>query len=241
MFSLFSQKKSLSESGLFKGAVDNHCHILFGVDDGISRKEDSLKTLQAMEQEGIEEVWFTPHIMEDVPNTTEGLKARFAELCSEYNGSLKLHLAAEYMMDPLFKERLRAGDILTHGGNKVLIETSTFQAPADFKEILWEIISKGYKPILAHPERYLFIDGEKGYRELIDMGVTLQLNYPSLLGFYGSHVRKRAEMLLGKGMYTIAGSDCHRYRVFMQAKELKELGKKTVEALSELMKSGKDQ
>lgn len=239
MFSFFSSKKSISESGIFKGSTDNHCHILYGVDDGIYKKEDAIKTLLAMESEGIKEVWFTPHIMEDVPNTTEKLKARFAELCAEYRGHIKLNLSAEYMMDPLFRERLKAGDLLTHGENYVLIETSTIQAPAEFKEILWEVMSKGYKPILAHPERYMYIDGEKGYRELIEMGVVFQLNYTSLLGFYGDRVRQRAEMLLTKGMYKMAGSDCHRYRRFIDTKEQKKLSKKIVAALGEIMPAGK--
>ena len=81
MFSgLFSRKTSLVGSSLLEGAVDNHSHLLFGVDDGVKTLEEALYILGWMEKRGIRELWLTPHVMEDVPNTTQGLQARFAEL-----------------------------------------------------------------------------------------------------------------------------------------------------------------
>ena len=114
-------------SSLLSGFTDHHSHILPGVDDGVKKMEVSLQVLQRYEEIGIAEVWCTPHIMEDIPNTTEGLKARFAELCAAYQGSIKLHLAAEYMLDGLFEERLEQGDLLTLGGegNQLLVEMET--------------------------------------------------------------------------------------------------------------------
>ena len=85
---LFQRRRSLGESGLLQGAVDNHSHILYGLDDGVKTQEDSLAILRYMEEQGIREVWFTPHIMEDVPNTTEGIRARFEELKAVYEGGL---------------------------------------------------------------------------------------------------------------------------------------------------------
>ena len=83
-------------SSLLHNFTDHHSHILPGVDDGVKKMEVSLKVLERYEQLGIAEVWCTPHIMEDIPNTTAGLQARFAELCEAYQGPIKLHLAAEY-------------------------------------------------------------------------------------------------------------------------------------------------
>ena len=80
-------RKSLQGSGVLKGAADHHSHILWGVDDGIKTPEDSLSVLAYEESLGVTYVWCTPHIMEDVPNTTEALKARFAELEDMYKGS----------------------------------------------------------------------------------------------------------------------------------------------------------
>ena len=74
---------------------DRHCHILFGVDDGVKTLEDSLAVLAYDEEVGIKEVWCTPHIMEDVPNTAGKLTKRFDELKAAYNGNIELHLAAE--------------------------------------------------------------------------------------------------------------------------------------------------
>ena len=106
----FRKKKTLAESGLLHGFTDWHCHLLPGVDDGVRTLDESLAILASYEQQGIRSVWLTPHIMEDIPNTTALLKARFAELITAYQGPLQLHLAAEHMLDGLFEERLRNRD-----------------------------------------------------------------------------------------------------------------------------------
>ena len=129
MLGLFNRLRSLLESGLLKGAVDQHSHILYGLDDGVKLQEDSLAILRFMEEQGVSEVWFTPHIMEDVPNTTEEIRARFEELKAVYEGGLKLHLAAEYMIDTVYEERLADRDLLFHGEETVLVETSAIAPP----------------------------------------------------------------------------------------------------------------
>ncbi|MBR6272579.1 MAG: capsular biosynthesis protein, partial [Bacteroidales bacterium] len=125
--------------------TDYHSHILPGVDDGVKKMEVSLKVLERYEQLGIAEVWCTPHIMEDIPNTTAALKARFAELCEAYQGPVKLHLAAEYMMVALFEERLQQRDLLPLGdkGNQLLVETSYFTPPMDMDALLNQVKQKG--------------------------------------------------------------------------------------------------
>ncbi len=196
------------------GFTDHHSHILPGVDDGVKKMEVSLKVLEQYEQLGIAEVWCTPHIMEDIPNTTDALKARFAELCEAYNGPIKLHLAAEYMMDGLFEERLEKNDLLTLGeeGNQLLVETSYFTPPMDMDMILKEIKRKGYFPVLAHPERYVYMNNKERYEELKSDDIRFQLNLSSLAGAYGPEVRAKARWMLRKNYYNLAGSDLHSLR-----------------------------
>ncbi len=239
MFSLFGKKYSMLSAALLKGATDAHSHILFGVDDGISALEESLETLRFYEEAGLKTLWLTPHIMEDVPNTTEGLRGRFEELKAAYDGRIKLRLAAEYMLDNLFEERLSSGDLLTHGEGYVLVETSTWAPPIDLWGVLEKIKAAGYRPILAHPERYRYM-GMQDYRKLRSLGVALQLNIPSIVGSYGESVRKKASALLRGGFYSMAGSDCHRRRNLASQCGAEVLKKKDIRLLETLLRRSDD-
>ncbi len=196
------------------GFCDWHCHILPDVDDGIQSMDEALDILSGYESAGIKEVWLTPHIMEDVPNTTEKLRSRFRELSDNYKGGIRLHLAAENMLDNLFKERLDADDLLPIGSerNMLLIETSYFNSPMKFQETIEAIKAKGYFPLLAHPERYSYMDTMSTYRRLKEQGVLFQLNLMSLCGHYGHIAKEKAHKLLMEGMYDRFGSDLHCYQ-----------------------------
>jgi tyrosine-protein phosphatase YwqE len=231
---LFTSKISILESGILQGAVDRHSHILYGVDDGISIPEDSLEVLKFQESLGVKEVWCTPHIMEDVPNTTEFLKARFDELKSIYKGPIKLNLAAEYMIDTVFEARLEAGDLLTMEDDTLLMETSTIAPPYDLKGSLRDAMSKGYRPLFAHPERCRFL-GVQDCEELVEMGVGFQLNIASLTGYYGQSCRSKAEEILKKGLYSTYGSDCHRVRAIKEQYSRKELPKAILQLLHKII------
>lgn len=209
IFDFIKRKQSLLGSGMLQGATDRHSHVLFGVDDGIRTLEDSLAVLAYDEEVGIKEVWCTPHVMEDVANTTEKLRERFAMLQEAYKGPIKLNLAAEYMLDTLFEERFHAGDLLTMEDNTVLVETSTWNPPPDMTGTLRRIQKAGYRPLLAHPERYRYLN-EAGYERLYKMGIHFQLNLGSLVGYYGETAMGKARNLLEKGWYSDVGSDCHR-------------------------------
>lgn len=208
---LFNRRRSLEESGFFDGFIDRHSHILPGVDDGVRTMKEALEILSVYERLGILQVWLTPHIMEDIPNTTAGLRERFAELQAAWSGKVELHLGAEYMLDNLFDERLGAGDLLPLGnkGDHLLVETSYFSAPIDLRGTLDRIRSKGFHPMLAHPERYVYMD-KKEYCELNARGVKMQMNLGSLTGLYGPAVKRKASWLLKNGMYDCAGTDLHR-------------------------------
>ena len=232
MFSFFCSKKKLINTDIFKGATDWHSHILPGVDDGIQTLEDSLDVLAYYEKIGIREVWLTPHIMEDMPNTVEDLRARYEELQEAYRGSVKLNLAAENMMDNLFNERLDANELLPIGprGDHLLVETSYYQPPIDLHGTLERVKEKGYQPILAHPERYRYM-GDADYDYLHARGVKLQMNIVSLAGGYGRTAQDKAQMMLSKGYYSFFGSDLHSLSNFQQAINAKALKKDIVELL----------
>lgn len=202
-------------SSFLPGFIDHHCHLLPGVDDGVRTMETALQVLQRYEEYGIAEVWCTPHVMEDIPNTTAHLQHRFAELQQHYHGPVQLHLAAEYMLDDLFRERLANRDLLPLGPdhNQLLVETSYFTPPMNFTETLREIRHQGYFPVLAHPERYVYMD-KHHYDQLHQEGILLQLNIGSLVGAYGREAQRKARRLLRKGYYALAGTDLHSPRQF---------------------------
>lgn len=210
----FRKRISLADSGIFQGFTDWHCHLLPGVDDGVRTMEESLQILSLYEKLGIKEVWLTPHVMEDMPNTTTFLKARFGELKTVYHGNIALHLASENMLDNLFEERLAKSDLLPldKNGKHLLVETSYFNPPMGLSNILLRIKSKGYTPVLAHPERYNYMD-EDDYRQLKELNVKFQLNLFSLTRAYGTGARKKAGWLLKNDFYNLAGSDTHSLAV----------------------------
>lgn len=207
----FNKKHTIAASGILAGAADHHSHILPGVDDGVETMDEALRILATYEALGIKHLWLTPHIMEDIPNTPQKLTARFNELKAAYKGNITLQLAAEYMIDNHLRKLLSDSKELLpigNGGKHILVETSYYNAPIRMRETLQQIKSLGYYPLLAHPERYMYLDNAE-YRKLHDEGVKFQLNLASLAGGYGKTVKKKAEWLLANGLYSVAGSDLH--------------------------------
>ena len=228
----FCKRKTLEESGFFRGFTDWHSHILPGVDDGVQSMDESLQILAEYERLGVKEVWLTPHIMEDIPNTTGKLRERFAELQTAYQGSVTLHLASENMLDNLFEERLEKNDLLPIGkdGKHLLVETSYFNPPMGLHNILLRIKAKGYYPVLAHPERYLYMY-ESDYQRLKSMNIQFQLNQFSLFGLYGKEVQKRAKILQKQGMYNYIGTDLHQIITLQNALRVKIIIKHSVHSI----------
>lgn len=233
LFGLFNKKQSLQTSGVLEGCTDRHSHILYGVDDGAKTLEDSLSVLEYLESVGIKDLWCTPHIMEDLPNTTEQLQMIFQELQQAYKGSIRLHLAAEYMLDSVFEQRLKSEDLMTMEDDILLVETSTIAEPYDLAGMLQQIMSAGYRPLFAHPERYRFLT-EKDFDKLYNMGVKFQLNLGSITGYYGETAKTKAEFILNKGMYSVFGSDCHRLSSIKQQYERESLSKAIVKQLKSI-------
>lgn len=214
---MFFLKKKINfkDSGIFEGLTDWHSHILPGVDDGIKTIEEALAVLKEYERLGFKKVWLTPHIMEDYPNYTNDLKKQFIELQSNWHGNVEIALASENMLDNIFEERLEKNDFLPIGDDKdhLLVETSYFTPPYAMDEMLESARKKGYKLILAHPERYRYME-ENDYRKLKEMGILFQMNFLSLTGSYGEQAKKKAEWLLSSKMINFVGSDIHRLDAF---------------------------
>lgn len=193
---------------------DMHSHFIPGIDDGAQTMENSLDLLRAFAVLGYRKVVTTPHVMSDAyRNTPEiilgGLeKVRVA--LNQANIPIEIDAAAEYYLDFDFEQMIESKTILTFGKKYVLFELPFINPPDNLYSAIFKLLSNGYKPVLAHPERYNFWHHDfKKYEELIEKGVLLQLNINSLSGHYGPDVRKIAERMIEQNMISFLGSDCH--------------------------------
>ena len=214
----FFKKKELPLNEVFPdGFVDIHSHLLPGIDDGAKDLEHSISLISKMYSYGIKNFITTPHVLGDVyPNSSETINNKLEEVRIELKkqgfDDVNINAAAEYMMDERFVERLKADDILTLKDNYVLVEMSYFNAPYNLYDILFEIQLKGYKPVLAHPERYNFYHGDfQNFYKLKKAGCVFQLNLLSLTEQYGKGVQKTAQKLLSENMYDFVGTDTHHH------------------------------
>ena len=218
-----------------EGFRECHCHLLPGVDDGVKELHETLKILELWQSLGVKEVWLTPHIMEDIPNKTKELKEKCEEVKTVAPKGMDLHLSAENMMDNLFLQRLEQQELLPIGQDRrhLLVETSYYNPPMDMHRFIERIKESGYIPVLAHPERYQYMDMNH-YKMWKEKGVLLQLNVPSLVGAYGPEVQYKAEKLLDKGMYDYCGTDTHSMR-FVEYFLNGKISKNTVRKVQEIV------
>ena len=215
--------------GLFKKSpppadpvfTDIHSHLIPGVDDGVQSMEDALTLIEAFANKGYKKLVTTPHIMSDVYSNNEAhliriyhdLKHRLAAK----NIDIELLLAAEYYLDDQLYQRMKDGDehLLTFGDNYLLFETGFMNQPLYLKDFIFQAQSKGYRLVMAHPERYQYmITDTKLIEELHDRGVLFQLNINSLTGYYSKPVKKLAEQLIKNKQVHFIGSDCHNQKHF---------------------------
>lgn len=212
---LFGKRKIDIKEIFTEGFIDIHSHLLPGIDDGSKSLENSLELIEKLQACGICKFITTPHTMAQVyPNTPEIItekKEELSQVLSEKGLDVELDAASEYLLDHEFFGKLDRGEILSFGKNKyILVEMSFFNAPNNLRELLFEIQLRGYKPILAHPERYNFYHGDlKEYQKLKNLGCAFQLNLLSLTSHYGKHVQKTSYKLLKEGMYDFVGTDTH--------------------------------
>lgn len=195
--------------------TDIHSHFIPGIDDGCKTLDDSVSLIRSMIELGFRKLITTPHIMSDFfQNTPEtilpGLEKLRNRLSQEFL-HIELEAAAEYYLDDGFLKLLNQGNLLTFGAEKyLLVEVSYINYPENINHIGFDILSKGYTPVLAHPERYPYWGVKfEEYARLKSMGFLFQLNTNSLSGYYGPEVKKTAEKLAAENMIDFIGSDTH--------------------------------
>ncbi|HEY0298157.1 MAG TPA: CpsB/CapC family capsule biosynthesis tyrosine phosphatase [Arachidicoccus sp.] len=198
--------------------TDIHSHILPGIDDGAKTIHDSIGLIKNMYNHGFRKMVATPHISEDIyPNAKETILER-RDLVREKVAALKIDMkidaAAEYMIDERFVSLAESEEgLLTIHGNHVLVEMSYLLESPFLHTALFTMQTRGYQPILAHPERYNFYHNDlEKYDELKEKGCLFQLNTIAFSGYYGKNVKKTAEYLFNKNMYDYCGSDIHHLR-----------------------------
>ncbi len=225
---LFSNQKAelLSKEDV---KVDMHSHMIPGIDDGAQTLNQSLILVNKVCELGFSKLICTPHIMQDYyKNSKETILPAFESLQNEIVKSglkIELDFAAEYYLDEwLINEvNTQPEKLLNFGDKYILIETSFMNKPAQMEKMFFILLSKGYKPVLAHPERYTYAyDNFEIYDNWIERGILLQLNTTSITGYYSKMAQKASKYLIDKKYISFIGTDCHTARHLDRLEEAKK-------------------
>ncbi|RTL57186.1 MAG: hypothetical protein EKK37_14140 [Sphingobacteriales bacterium] len=217
MFNLFKKNVDVSAK-LSLLETDMHSHLIPGIDDGSPDMETTMTLISGLQQLGYKKFITSPHIMWDMYKNERDTILRIAdEVRNELrrrNIDVEFHAAAEYFMDDYFAKLIRSGaPLLTVKNELVLVEFSFISQPFDLKQNLFDLQIKGYKPVIAHPERYAYFHSKKEkVHELYEQGCLLQVNLLSLSGYYGRPVQEMAKYLLKNNMVSLFGTDLHHFR-----------------------------
>lgn len=205
--------------------VDMHSHLVPGIDDGAHDKESSSYLIDGLAALGYRSLITTPHISSEYfPNSTATIENPFETVkheLTEKKTALSFRYAAEYLMDEKFTALAEAKELLTLKDKYVLVETGFIRRPLNFEASMFHLQSKGYLPVLAHPERYRYFEDLKTLEEIRERSVLLQVNLLSFTGYYGEHERKMATNLLVAGMIDLLGTDLHNERQLFHLNEFK--------------------
>ncbi|TQO37348.1 tyrosine-protein phosphatase YwqE [Arenibacter algicola] len=239
MFYFFQKKKFLVDS--LENFIDIHNHILPGIDDGAQTVEDSINLIKGFSDIGVKKFIATPHIMHNYyannPETiNDSLLLLKNELLKQNMKDISIRAAAEHMIDDNFESILKNDAIMPLVENYLLVEMSYLQASINFDEAISETKKKGYFPILAHPERYLYLHNNyKKHKKYKKQGVLYQLNLLSLSKYYGKEVQEMAFGLLEKDLIDFVGSDVHNIEQLNKLKEV-EVTEKLMNILKPLLR-----
>jgi protein-tyrosine phosphatase len=214
----FFQKKNTLQADFSEVRCDMHSHLIPGIDDGSPDVATSIQLIKGLSDLGYKKIITTPHIMWDMyKNTPETILPGFNVLKNELkknNLQIEFEVAAEYFLDDYFDKLIDSDTaLLTFKDNLVLVEFSFVKEPIELKAILFKLQIKGYQPVLAHPERYLYFGAKKyWYEEIKDTGCLFQLNLLSLGGFYGKAPVELAHYLIKQKYINLIGTDLHNFR-----------------------------
>ncbi len=214
---LFGKEKKM-ERGTALIAFDMHSHLIPGIDDGVKTLDQSIEIIRNLHAHGYRYLVTTPHIMQGgFDNTPEiiydGLEKVRARLAAE-NIPVRLDAAAEYYFDDNFISLARAGNLMTFGDRYVLFELPATAKPRQLEDLIFVLNTQGYRPILAHPERYTYLHskGLSMYADIKDFGIQFQCNILSFTGYYSERIQQTAQALCDAGMVDWVGSDIHNER-----------------------------
>lgn len=212
-FDIFNLKKNDFTLPSFY-TTDLHSHLIPNIDDGSKSMEQSLEMIQMMKSIGFKKLITTPHIHPRYPNSKDTILKGLEEVQSELQKEkidIQLEAGCEYYYDEHFIDLVKKKDLLTFGDSYILFELSYTTPVFGLERVVYEILSAGYRPILAHPERYsYFINSLDKYHSLKDTGLFFQINTNSTIGFYGKRVKKNVEYLIKENLVDFIGSDAHR-------------------------------
>jgi len=195
-----------------------HSHMIPGLDDGAEDMDTAVRMIRGMQQLGYTKLITTPHVMSEMyKNSREGILAAYQQVVdrlTKENISMVFETAAEYYMDEFFDDLVGSEEpLLTLKDNLVLVEFSFIREPVEVKEMLFKLLIKGYQPVIAHPERYLYFGAHRSwYDEMKSQGCLFQLNLLSACGFYGKKQLELTEYLIKKQYIDLVGSDMHNLR-----------------------------
>lgn len=190
--------------------IDFHSHILPGLDDGIQNFEESVEVIKEAKEAGFEKIICTTHNSGYFTATEDERIAKIQELEQQGLG-VELILGSEIYARTSMAELIEEREASTINNTKyILFEIPLHKDYPELKNVIFNLVSKGYKLVLAHPERYAtFQKNPKELEEIIDAGVYLQANYMSIDGFYGKESKKLVELLYRHNMISFLGTDVH--------------------------------
>ena len=196
--------------------IDIHTHLLNNVDDGSRDVIESLTSLKLAEEAGFTDIILTPHYIDGYyENDYETIKPKIHDLKNklyENNISLKIHQGNEVYISEDIGELIKNGVVSKLAKSRYLL----FELPQrsriiTLNNLVDDIISAGCVPVLAHPERYSFVQHNPNeLLPLIEKGVLMQSNYGSIIGQYGKEAQKTIIKMLKRNMIHLLGSDTHR-------------------------------
>ena len=204
--------------------IDLHLHILPGIDDGSGSIEESVKMARKLAGLGFKGAFCTSHYIADSPQAADNqtknrLREKLQTELDKAGIKLKLMPGNEIYIDPKMVDYLAKGKASCLGGElnsrkkhqHVLFELPFYAEVSYLRDIIFELKAKGLVPVLAHPERYLFIQKKKeAIFEIVKLGVKLQSNYGSIVGQYGGKAKKIMKFLLKNCLVSYLGTDIHR-------------------------------
>lgn len=195
--------------------IDIHSHILPNVDDGAGCIEESVEMVKTYLDNGIKKVIATPHYIVGYKNSCKNqnmiVLERLREVLYQEELNLEVYIGNEIYITMDIFTLLEEKKVATLNDSRyILLELPMFEMPIFVEDLIYNLLLKGYVPIIAHPERNKkIIDDPNILYNFINKGALAQLNLPSLEGRYGNDVKTTVEILLKHNMIHFVGTDAH--------------------------------